>query len=54
MNPGTFTTLRRGLAPMDWSDIVAMVSDHARAQGMRWDDAARELAQAVRDQAEAS
>jgi hypothetical protein len=54
MNPGTFTTLRSALAPMDWSDIVAMVSDHARSQGLRWDDAAREVAQAVRDQAESS
>lgn len=53
MIAGTFTTLRRELAPLPWSDIVAMVSDHARAQGLRWDDAARQLAAAARD-AEAS
>jgi hypothetical protein len=46
---GTFTTLRRELAPMKWDEIVDVVSDHARAQGMRWDDAARELAAAARD-----
>ena len=50
MNPGTFTTLRRALAPMDWSEIVDMVSDHARAQGIRWDDAARQLADAAREE----
>lgn len=44
---GTFTTLRRELAPMEWAEIVALVSDHARAQGLRWDDAARDLANAV-------
>ena len=49
MNPGTFTTLRRELAPLTWSEIVAIVSDHAREQGMRWDDAARQLAAAARD-----
>jgi hypothetical protein len=41
---GTFTTLHRELAPMDWSEIVELVSTYARAQGLRWDDAARELA----------
>lgn len=49
MNPGTFTTLRRELAPMEWAEIVELVSDHARSQGMRWDDAARELAAAARE-----
>jgi hypothetical protein len=49
VNPGTFTTLRRELAPLTWSEIVAIVSDHARDQGMRWDDAARQLATAARD-----
>lgn len=53
MNAGPFTTLRRALAPMEWSEIVAMVSDHARDQGLRWDDAARAIAAAARD-AEAS
>lgn len=43
---GTFTTLRRELAPMDWAEIVDLVSNHARTQGIRWDDAARELAAA--------
>lgn len=41
---GTFTTLRRELAPMDWAEIVELVSNYARSQGLRWDDAARELA----------
>lgn len=54
MNPGTFTTLRRELAPMNWSQIVDFVSQYARTQGLRWDDAARELARAARDAAEAS
>ncbi len=44
---GTFTTLRRELAPLDWSEIVDTVSHYARTQGMRWDDAARELASAA-------
>jgi hypothetical protein len=52
---GTFTTLRRGLAPLGWSEIVDVVSQYAREQGIsRWDDAARELAQAIREQADAS
>jgi hypothetical protein len=38
---------------MEWSEIVAMVSDHARDQGIRWDDAARQIAAATRE-AEAS
>lgn len=46
---GPFATLRQELAPMPWSEIVAMVSDHARAQGLRWDDAARQLAAAARE-----
>lgn len=46
---GTFTTLRRELAPMDWAEIVELVSTHARAQGIRWDDAARELAAAAEE-----
>jgi hypothetical protein len=49
VNPGTFTTLRRELAPMKWDEIVDVVSDHARDQGIRWDDAARQLATAARD-----
>jgi len=49
VNPGTFTTLRRELAPMGWDEIVALVSDHARAQNLRWDDAARQLAVAARE-----
>lgn len=50
MNPGTFTTLRRELAPMKWDEIVDLVSDHARTQGIRWDDAARQLATAAREE----
>lgn len=49
LNPGTFSTLRRELAPMGWDEIVEVVSQHARAQGIRWDDAARELATAARE-----
>jgi hypothetical protein len=44
---GTFTTLRAELAPLEWSEIVNMVSDYARTQGIRWDDAARQLATAA-------
>lgn len=51
---GTFTTLRRELAPMDWAEIVELVSQYARSQGLRWDDAARELAQDARERADAS
>lgn len=51
---GTFTTLRRELAPMDWSEIVDLVSNYARTRGLRWDDAARELAADAREQADAS
>ena len=51
---GTFTTLRRELAPMDWAEIVDLVSQYARSRGMRWDDAARELAADAREQADAS
>lgn len=47
MNPGTFTTLRRELAPLTWSEIVGVVSDYARERRMRWDDAARDLAHAA-------
>jgi hypothetical protein len=47
---GTFTTLRRELSPMDWSEIVELVSTYARSRGLRWDDAARELANDARDQ----
>lgn len=43
---GTFTTLRRELKPMTWAEIVTLISQHARTQGIRWDDAARELATA--------
>lgn len=46
---GTFTTLRRELAPLTWSEIVGVVSQYAREYGMRWDDAARELATAAQD-----
>lgn len=46
---GTFTTLRAELAPLDWAEIVDTVSHYARAQGLRWDDAARELASAASD-----
>jgi hypothetical protein len=46
---GTFSTLRAELAPLEWSEIVAIVSDHARDQGIRWDDAARQLADAAAD-----
>lgn len=45
--PGTFATLRREYAPLTWSEIVAVVSDYARARRIRWDDAARELAHAA-------
>lgn len=44
---GTFTTLRAELAPLDWAEIVETVSHYARTQGLRWDDAARELAAAA-------
>lgn len=55
MSPGTFTTLRAELAPLDWAEIVDVVSQFAREQGIaRWDDAARQLAQASRDRAEES
>lgn len=46
---GTFTTLRRELAPLTWSEIVGVVSQYARERGIRWDDAARELATAAQD-----
>lgn len=49
-NPGTFSTLRRELAPMGWDEIVEVVSEHARTQGIRWDDAARQLAAATREE----
>lgn len=51
---GTFTTLRRELAPMDWSEIVELVSNYARSQGLRWDDAARAIAQDAQERADAS
>ena len=54
MTPGTFTTLRAEFSDLDWSSIVDIVSQYAREQGMRWDDAARQLAQAARDHADAS
>lgn len=47
---GTFTTLRTELAPMDWGEIVEFVSTYARQRGLRWDDAARELATAAREE----
>lgn len=46
---GPFATLRAELAPLDWSEIVETVSQYARSQGLRWDDAARELANAAAD-----
>lgn len=46
---GPFATLRAELAPLTWVEIVGIVSEHARAQGIRWDDAARELATAAAD-----
>lgn len=46
---GPFATLRAELAPLEWGEIVGIVSDHARAQGIRWDDAARQLADAAAD-----
>lgn len=46
---GPFATLRAELAPLEWSEIVGIVSDHARAQNIRWDDAARQLATAAAD-----
>ena len=51
---GTVTTLRRELAPLDWAEIVDLVSNYARSQGLRWDDAARELAADAREQRDAS
>jgi hypothetical protein len=47
---GTFTTLRRALAPMTWAEIVTVVTRHAREQGIRWDDAARNLATAATEE----
>lgn len=49
MTRGPFATLRAELAPLEWHEIVSIVSEHARAQDMRWDDAARELASAAAD-----
>jgi len=46
---GTFTLLRRELAPLTWPEIVGVVSDYARERRIRWDDAARELAHATRE-----
>lgn len=46
---GPFATLRAELAPLEWAEIVGIVSEHARMQGIRWDDAARELATAAAD-----
>lgn len=46
---GPFATLRAELAPLTWDEIVSIVSEHARSQGIRWDDAARELATAAAD-----
>lgn len=46
---GPFATLRAELAPLTWVEIVGIVSEHARSQGIRWDDAARELATAAAD-----
>jgi hypothetical protein len=51
---GTFTTLRRELSPMDWSEIVELVSTYARSQGLRWDDAARELARDAQERSDQS
>lgn len=48
---GPFTRLRRALGDMPWADIVATVDQHARARGIRWDDAARELSAATLDDA---
>ena len=42
------------LAPMDWAEIVDLVSNYARSQGLRWDDAARELAADAQDRRDAS
>ena len=41
-------------APMDWAEIVDLVSNYARSQGLRWDDAARELAADAQDRRDAS
>lgn len=46
---GPFATLRAELAPLKWEEIVGIVSEHARSQNIRWDDAARELATAAAD-----
>lgn len=54
MNAGTFTTLHRELAPMAWAEIVELVSHYARSQGLRWDDAARELAADAQERSDAS
>jgi hypothetical protein len=51
---GTFTTLRRELDPMTWTEIVDLVSQYARSHGLRWDDAARELAQDAQERRDAS
>ena len=51
---GTFTTLRRELSPMTWTEIVDLVSQYARSQGLRWDDAARALAQDAQDRRDAT
>ena len=39
---------------MDWAEIVDLVSNYARSQGLRWDDAARELAADAQDRRDAS
>lgn len=54
MRAGTFTTLHREFAPMDWAEIVDLVSQYARSRGLRWDDAARELAADAQAQADES
>lgn len=47
MSAGPFTILRREFAPLPWGEIVGIISQYARSQGIRWDDAARALAAAT-------
>lgn len=47
---GTFTTLHREFAPLTWSEIVQIISQHAREHGIRWDDAARAIATAATEE----
>lgn len=48
---GVFTTLQAELSPLPWSEIVAMISSHARDQGITWIKAAHQIADATQETA---